>query len=70
MDVIRRWRAGAFDLIVSQEIVTEYEQVLKRAKFGLPLRVIQELLDYIRGKAQWVESPGVSRPAWGYFLLT
>jgi putative PIN family toxin of toxin-antitoxin system len=54
-EVIRRWRGGAFDLIVSEEIVSEYEQVLKRPKFKLPEWVVQELLDYIRSEAQWVE---------------
>jgi putative PIN family toxin of toxin-antitoxin system len=57
-DVIRRWRAGAFDLIISQGIAAEYEEVLKRPKFGLSDWVVQELLDYIRSQAQWVESPG------------
>ena len=57
-DVIRRWRAGAFDLVISQEIAAEYEEVLKRPKFGLSDWVIQELLDYVRSKAQWVESRG------------
>jgi putative PIN family toxin of toxin-antitoxin system len=54
-EVIRRWRGGAFDLIVSEEIVSEYEQVLKRPKFKLPEWVVQELLDYIHSKSQWVE---------------
>lgn len=53
-EVIRRWRAGAFDLILSEEILTEYEAVLKRPKFKLPPWVVRELLDYIRAQATWV----------------
>ena len=59
-EVIRRWRGGAFDLIVSEEIVSEYEQVLKRPKFKLPEWIVQELLDYIRSKAQWVEPHSIA----------
>lgn len=53
-EVIRQWREGAFTLIVSAEIVTEYEAVLSRSKFKLPEWVIQELLGYIRQQAEWV----------------
>lgn len=55
MEVIRHWRSGAFDLIVSEEIYSEYEQVLKRPRFKLPEWIIRELLDYIQNKALWVE---------------
>lgn len=55
-EVIRRWRVGAFSLILSEEIFAEYEAVLKRPKFKLPSWVVQELLGYIRGSAEWVES--------------
>lgn len=44
-EVIRRWRAGSFDLILSEEIMTEYEDVLNRPKFNLPVWVVEELLD-------------------------
>ena len=53
-DVIRRWRAGEFDLILSAEILAEYEAVLRRPKFKLPPWVVQELLDHIRTQASWV----------------
>jgi putative PIN family toxin of toxin-antitoxin system len=35
-EVIRQWREGAFTLIVSAEIVTEYEAVLSRSKLSCP----------------------------------
>ena len=57
-EVIRRWRVGAFDLILSEEIIAEYTAVLIRPKFGLPRWVIQELLGYIREKAEWVVPSG------------
>jgi putative PIN family toxin of toxin-antitoxin system len=53
-EVMRRWRAGTFDLMLSTEILTEYEAVLNRAKFKLPSWVVHELLDYIRARAEWV----------------
>jgi putative PIN family toxin of toxin-antitoxin system len=53
-EVIRRWRMGAFDLVLSAEILTEYEAVLNRPKFRLPPRVVQELLGYVRAQATWV----------------
>lgn len=57
-DVIRRWRAGEFDLILSAEILAEYEAVLRRPKFKLPPWVVQELLDHIRTQATWVVPSG------------
>ena len=53
-EVIKQWRAGAFTLIVSAEIMVEYEAVLRRPKFKLPGWVIQELLGYIHEHAEWV----------------
>jgi len=52
--VIEQWRAGAFSMIVSVEIMAEYKAVLNRPKFKLPERVIQELLEYIHERAEWV----------------
>jgi putative PIN family toxin of toxin-antitoxin system len=57
-EVIRKWRAGAFDLILSEEIIAEYTAVLIRPKFGLARWVIEELLGYIREKAEWVVPSG------------
>jgi putative PIN family toxin of toxin-antitoxin system len=53
-EVIRQWRTGAFDLILSAEILAEYEEVLSRPKFKLPQWIVQELLDYVREEAHWV----------------
>jgi putative PIN family toxin of toxin-antitoxin system len=41
-------------LIVSEEILDEYERVLNRPKFKLPTWVIQDLLGLIRASALWV----------------
>lgn len=64
-EVIRRWREGVFDLILSDEIMAEYEAVLNRPKFKLPPWVIQELLEHIDERAVWVtldtKSPQESR---------
>ena len=53
-DVIRRWRAGDFQMVLSTAIMTEYESVLNRPKFRLPGWVVQDLLAYIRASAEWV----------------
>jgi putative PIN family toxin of toxin-antitoxin system len=53
-EIIRRWRAGEFILVLSPEIMAEYEAVLNRPKFKLPQWVIQELLSYIYDQADWV----------------
>jgi putative PIN family toxin of toxin-antitoxin system len=53
-EVIRWWRAGAFDLILSEEIRDEYAAVLNRPKFKLPPWVVQELLGHIRDQAEWI----------------
>ncbi|MFP4395164.1 MAG: putative toxin-antitoxin system toxin component, PIN family [Anaerolineales bacterium] len=53
--VLRRWRRGEFELVVSPEIYAEYEAVLTRPKFGLPTSLVRELLAFIRVQAHWVE---------------
>lgn len=64
-DVIRRWRAGDLQMILSPDIMAEYEGVLNRPKFRLPQWVVQDLLAYIRAGAEWVtpiaKEPGVAR---------
>jgi putative PIN family toxin of toxin-antitoxin system len=64
-DVIRRWRAGDLQMILSPDIMIEYEGVLNRPKFGLPQWVVQDLLAYIHASAEWVtpiaEESGVAR---------
>lgn len=52
-EVMRRWRHGASDLVVSEDILGEYEAVLTRPKFKLPPWLVQELLGYIRAQAKW-----------------
>lgn len=53
--VIRQWRRGDFVLVVSPQIFEEYQAVLKRPKFGLPEWLVDELLAFIRERADWVE---------------
>ena len=62
-EVIHRWRAGELDIVLSAEIMAEYEQVLARPKFGLPGWMVQELLGFIRERAQWVTPAGEERIA-------
>jgi putative PIN family toxin of toxin-antitoxin system len=53
-DVIRRWRAGDVQMVLSPDIMAEYEDVLNRPKFKLPRWVVQDLLTHIRERADWV----------------
>jgi putative PIN family toxin of toxin-antitoxin system len=74
-DIIRRWRAGDFRMVLSPDIMAEYEGVLNRPKFRLPKWVVQDLLAYTRASAEWVtpvvEESGVARdPSDDKFLFT
>ena len=40
-DVIRRWRAGDVQMVLSPDVMAEYEDVLNRPKFRLPRWVVQ-----------------------------
>jgi putative PIN family toxin of toxin-antitoxin system len=73
-DVIRQWRAGSCQMVLSLEIMTEYERVLGRPKFRLPKWVVEDLLAYIRDCADWVtpvdEGSSIARdPADDKFLF-
>lgn len=52
--VLDHWQAGAFELVVTTEIVQEYLKVLRRPKFGLPLDVINNIGAYVYHKAIFV----------------
>lgn len=54
-EVLRQFRNGVFDLILSQPILAEYETVLHRPKFKLPRWVAEEMLGYTCDHALWVE---------------
>ena len=64
-DVIRRWRAGDLQMVLSPEIMAEYESVLNRPKFRLPKWVVQDMLAYVCASAEWVtpvaEESGIAR---------
>ena len=52
-EIIRRWKSGDFEIVLSPAIIQEYEAVLNRPKFRLPDWVIQEFLNFIRKGAVW-----------------
>lgn len=43
--------AGGIDLIVNDAVLAEYEDVLKRPKFGFPAPLVEGAVGYIRSKA-------------------
>jgi putative PIN family toxin of toxin-antitoxin system len=55
LPVLKQWRKGNLILVMSHEIYAEYRAVLRRPRFGLPGRLVDELLDFIREQADWVE---------------
>lgn len=50
-----RWRAGDFLLVVSEDIVSEYLNVLQRPKFRLKSRTIAVITGRIYRKAKFVK---------------
>ena len=51
--VLDHWRAGRFTLVVTDEIVREYLEVLNRPKFGLPADVLDSIGLYLLQKAEF-----------------
>jgi len=47
-EVLDLLKEGAFEAIISEEILQEYTEVLNRPKFGFPLWVINDILSYFR----------------------
>lgn len=50
------WKAGAFTLVVSDAIVSEYLDVLQRPKLHLTADIVSVLLARVQRKAEFVES--------------
>lgn len=53
-EVITRWQAGEFTVVVSDEIAREYLEVLRRPKFGLPAEVRDDIGAYLLQNADFV----------------
>ena len=53
-EILNRWRAGQFTLIVTDEIVREYLEVLRRPKFALPVDVVDTIIGYVFHRAEFV----------------
>jgi len=52
--VLDYWREKRFTLLVTDEIVREYLEVLRRPKFGLPGSVVDNIIAYIFHRAEFV----------------
>jgi len=52
-EVLDRWQAGQFTLVVTDDIVREYLEVLRRPKFALPAGVIDTIVGYVFHKAEF-----------------
>ncbi len=53
-EILELWKGRRFDLIMSDEIAREYARVLKRPKFGFSVKVVEEVLHYVRRRGVWV----------------
>jgi putative PIN family toxin of toxin-antitoxin system len=53
LGILKLWREGKFDLILSDEIFEEYYAVFSREKFCLPSSLIKTIIDEFRSKALW-----------------
>jgi putative PIN family toxin of toxin-antitoxin system len=52
--VLDSWRAHTFSLIVTSDIVDEYQTVLRRPKFKLPPHVVDGIIDRVYRRAIFV----------------
>jgi len=52
--VLDHWRLGRFTLVVTDAIVGEYLEVLRRPKFALPPDVVDTIIGYVFHKAEFV----------------
>jgi putative PIN family toxin of toxin-antitoxin system len=52
--VLDLWRADAFDLVVTSDILHEYLTVLRRPKFKLPTQVVDDIGAYLYRRAIFV----------------
>lgn len=49
--VLDLWRAGAFDVVVTAEILREYLIVLRRPRFKLPAQAMDDIIAYFYRRA-------------------
>jgi len=52
--VLEAWQAGRFMLVVTDDIVHEYQAVLCRSKFRLPGPVLDGIIGYVFRRAEFV----------------
>ncbi len=57
--LLRRWDAGEFDLIVSEQVLDEFSRVLARPKFSSAVTVeeVRAMVTRLRSRAFLVEDP-------------
>jgi len=52
-EVFDHWRAGQFTWVVSDDIMREYLDVLRRPKFALPADVVDTIIGYLFHQAEF-----------------
>ena len=53
-DLIQYWLMDKFVIVVSDEIVREYYEVLRRPKFGLKQELVEAVIGYVFRKGEFV----------------
>ena len=53
-ELLDRWQSGQFTLVVTDDIVREYLEVLRRPKFALPAELVDTIIGYVFHKAEFV----------------
>jgi len=64
-EIIARYRAGEFALVVSNTVLSEYDEVLKREgpDFGLTTATVDRFLDALCAGAESFRTSGLWKPA-------
>ena len=60
--ILKAWQDGQFELVVSPEILEEYQRVGKALAHKFPSVNLQPLLDFVMIKGEIVLSQGLSEP--------
>jgi putative PIN family toxin of toxin-antitoxin system len=57
--IVEWLRNGSVQAVVDDRIMAEYDEVLKRPQFGLPVSEVNLVLTAIRARSFWVEAAAV-----------
>lgn len=56
-EILRQWRKGAFDLVITPSIFLEYQDVLRREKFAVAIHDEERALEEVASRAVLIGRP-------------